>query len=192
MKENSSYQAVVIGASAGGLGALSKILGDLPVDYPVPVIIVQHRSKDERNLLEEVLQSKCLIHIRQAEEKEQVLGGAVYFAPPGYHLLIEADRSFSLTCDEPVNYSRPSIDLLFESAADVYDKHLVGIILTGANGDGAGGLKMIRKMGGLTIVQDPGEADFNLMPQAALSAGAVHQVMTLAAIKDFLMHLPKK
>src|SRR5579872_7501719 len=99
------YEAIVIGVSAGGLAVLSRILGGLPPGFPLPVIVNQHRSKDERTLLEEILQAKCVIRIRQAEEKESIRGGVVYFAPADYHLLIEKDRSFSLTCDEPVNFS---------------------------------------------------------------------------------------
>ncbi len=106
---------------------------ELPADFPLPLIIIQHRSRDERTLLEEVLQAKCMIRIKQADEKEKIAGGVVYFAPADYHLLIEKDRSFSLNCDEPVNFSRPSIDLLFETASEVYRNNLIGIILTGAS-----------------------------------------------------------
>jgi two-component system chemotaxis response regulator CheB len=144
-----NYDAVVIGVSAGGLFALSGILEELPVDFPVPVIVIQHRSKDEGALLEEVLQSKCRIRIKQADEKEKIERGVVYFAPSDYHLLIEKNRSFSLSCEAPVNFSRPSIDVLFETAAGAYEDKLIGIILTGANKDGAAGIQAIKKRGGL-------------------------------------------
>src|SRR5581483_6170316 len=141
------YDAVVIGTFAGGLFALSAILDKIPVGYPIPVIIVQHRSKNENTLMEEVLQTKCKVKVKQADEKEPIVGGMVYVAPPGYHLLIEHDRTFSLTCDAPVHYSRPSIDVLFETASCVYRNRLLAIILTGANKDGAAGIATVRKYG---------------------------------------------
>ena len=183
------YKAIVIGASAGGLNALSVILEDLPKDYSLPIIVVQHRGKDQRDLLEEVLQSKSLIKIKQADEKEKIKAGTVYIAPPDYHLLVEHDGTFSLSCEEPVNYSRPSIDILFESAAHVYGSQLVGVILTGANSDGALGLAGIKKSGGTTIVQEPGEAEYASMPNAAIAKDAATHVYTLAQIQDYLIKL---
>lgn len=189
MAHDHEYSAVVIGASAGGLNALTRILEKLPVDFPLPVMIVQHRSKDERGLLEEILQEKCMIKVRQAEEKEMIKGGTVYIAPPDYHLLVEYDRTFSLTTDEKVNFSRPSIDVLFETAADVYRKNLVGIVLTGANSDGRRGIEAIRRYNGHTIAQDPAEAEFPAMPQASINSGAVKSVLSLDQIKEFLLSL---
>jgi len=185
------YEAVVIGVSAGGLAALSGIFQELPPDFQLPLIVAQHRSKDERTLLEEVMQTKCDIRIKQADEKEKIAGGVVYFAPPDYHLLIEKDHSFSLTSDEPVNFSRPSIDLLFETAAEVYMDKLIGIILTGSNNDGAAGIQAIKERGGLTIAQDPGNASFPAMPQAAINTGSVRYVFTSEEIKTFLLDLGK-
>ena len=185
------YEAVVIGVSAGGLKALSLILKGLPENYPLPLIVIQHRAKEERTLLEEILQAKCPISIRQADEKERIEGGRVYFAPPDYHLLIERDRSFSLTCDEPVNFSRPSIDVSFETASEVYGDKLVGIILTGANSDGAAGIRAVREGGGLTIAQDPATSLFPDMPRAAIDTGSVQHILTAAEIKNFLMDLVK-
>lgn len=179
------YKAIVMGTSAGGLFVLFDLLKHLPVDYPLPIIIVQHRSKDQRDLLEEVLQNRCRIHIHQAEEKESIIAGNVYIAPPDYHLLIENDFTLSLSDDEPVKYSRPSIDVLFESAAFAYGPELVGIILTGANSDGAAGLAMIRNKGGLTIAQDPKEAAFPMMPESAIKKGVDH-IWTIEAISSFL------
>jgi two-component system chemotaxis response regulator CheB len=183
------YEAVVMGTSAGGLFALTTILTALPADFPLPVMVVQHRSKEERTLLEEVLAQKCQIRIRQAEEKEKIEAGAVYFAPPDYHLLIESNRTFSLSSEERVNYSRPSIDVLFETAARVYRKKLLGIILTGANHDGAAGIAQIKKLGGSTIAQNPDSAQFPMMPEAAIATGAIQQVLALDEIKAFLLQL---
>jgi two-component system chemotaxis response regulator CheB len=181
------YRAIVIGASAGGLSALSVILGDLPAAYAVPVIVVQHRAKDQKNLLEEVLQSRCRIPVKQADEKEKIAPGKVYIAPPDYHLLIESDCTFSLNADDYVQYSRPSIDVLFESAAQVYAQELAAIILTGANRDGAKGLMAVKRRGGLTIAQAPADAEYPAMPKAAIDEGAAALVMGCGEIKDFLL-----
>jgi two-component system chemotaxis response regulator CheB len=186
------YEAVVIGVSAGGLTALSAILKGLPADFALPLIVIQHRSKDERTLLEEVLQAKCMIRIKQADEKENITGGVAYFAPADYHLLIEKDRSFSLNCDAPVNFSRPSIDLLFETASEVYRNKLVGIILTGASRDGAAGIQAISMRGGFTIAQDPVNAPFPVMPRAAIDTGRVQAVLTPDEIGHFLLEAGKK
>lgn len=186
------YEAIVIGVSAGGLTALTRILGVLPANYHVPIVVVQHRSRDERTLLEEILQTKCKINIRQAEEKEPILSGAVYFAPPDYHLLIEENKTFSLTYDQPENYSRPSIDVLFETAAIVFGSKLAGIILTGANADGSSGIKMISRNGGTTIAQDPATAEYPEMPQSAIKTGYIQKIMDLDAIGKFLLELKKK
>lgn len=178
-----------MGASAGGLYALSSILKQLPPDYPIPVVVVQHRSKDQRDLFEDVLQSKCKIKIKQADEKEKIKGGYVYIAPPDYHLLIENDMTFSLSSDELVLYSRPSINVLFESAAIVYQDKLAGIILTGANNDGASGISMIKKYGGLTIAQAPAEAQFPFMPDASIKTKNIKHIWTLLEIQNFLLKI---
>jgi two-component system chemotaxis response regulator CheB len=189
LNKKGKYKAIVIGASAGGLFALSNILKILPPDYPIPVIIVQHRSKDQQYLLEEVLQSKCRIRIKQADEKEKVESGFVYIAPPDYHLLIEEDRTFSLSCDPPVNHSRPSIDVLFETAALAFGETLIGIILTGANEDGALGITTIKKMGGTTIAQDPVDAQFPIMPETAIATNQIAYIRTLEEIGRFLLKI---
>jgi two-component system, chemotaxis family, protein-glutamate methylesterase/glutaminase len=182
-----STEAVVIGASAGGLKVLSSILAALPSAYPLPVIIIQHRLKDERTLLEEVLQARCTIRIRQAEEKEQIRPGQVYIGPSDYHLLVEGDRSFSLSCDAYHHFSRPSIDVLFETAAEAYKDNLAGIILTGASKDGAAGIRTIRDHGGVTIAQNPMSAEYPVMPEAAIGTGSVQYVFTPWEITDFLL-----
>jgi two-component system chemotaxis response regulator CheB len=185
------FEAVVIGASAGGLHALSEILKELPVSFPVPVIVIQHRSKEERMLLEQVLQLKCIIQIKQADEKENIMNGTVYFAPADYHLLVEKNRSFSLSSDAPVNFSRPSIDVTFETAAEAFGNELIGIILTGSSKDGAAGIEAIKKRGGITIAQNPVGAQFPFMPQAAINTGSVQYIFELEEIASFLLGIAK-
>jgi len=187
MRADKKHKAIVIGASAGGLSALSILFEKLPPDYPLPIIVVQHRVKDQKSLLEEVLQPKCAIKIKQADEKEKIENSIVYIAPPDYHLLIEKDLTFSLSCDQVVSYSRPSIDVLFESAAMAYKDLLIGIILTGANSDGAAGLQTIKKFGGLTIAQSPQEASFPRMPNSAIDNGGAMLILTLKEIAGKMM-----
>ena|ERR1051326_330670 len=186
---NKPYKAIVIGTSAGGLFALSAIMEELPYNYPIPLIIVQHRSKGQRDLLEEVLQSRCEIRVKQADEKENIEAGFVYIAPPDYHLHVESDKTFSLSSDEPVCFSRPSIDILFETAAIVFKEELIGIILTGANNDGSAGTVAIKKNGGLTIAQDPAEAHFPAMPASSIKAKGISHILSLSEIKDFLLKI---
>lgn len=189
MGATDKYKAIVVGTSAGGLLAVSTLLEKLPKHYPVPIIIVQHRSKEPTSLLEEILQSKCRIKVKQADEKEKIENGIVYIAPPDYHLLIENDFTFSLSADEPVRFSRPSIDVLFESAVSVYKDKLIGIVLTGTNNDGELGIKAIAENNGLTIVQNPKEAQFPAMPLAAIHTGKVDHIFTLSEIQGFLLQL---
>jgi two-component system, chemotaxis family, protein-glutamate methylesterase/glutaminase len=163
-------EAVVIGASAGALEALSVILPALPPEFPLPLMIVVHMPPDRRSVLAELFQAKCRISVREADDKEPLSGGTAYFAPPDYHLLVEADKSLSLSSDEPVLYSRPSIDVLFESAADAYGPALIAVVLSGANEDGAAGLKAVVKAGGTPIVQSLDGAFATAMPQAAKAA----------------------
>jgi two-component system, chemotaxis family, protein-glutamate methylesterase/glutaminase len=183
------YSAVVIGASAGGTHALQKILPSLPAGFPLPIIIAQHLHplQDGLSLIHD--SGVSTLTVKDADEKEAIRPGFVYFAPPNYHLLIEADHTFSLSIDPKVNYSRPSIDVLFESAANVYGSHLVAIILTGANNDGAEGLRLIKEKGGLVIVQDPQSAEFSLMPAAALQVVQPNYVLGLAEIGSWLAKL---
>jgi two-component system chemotaxis response regulator CheB len=183
------YECIVIGASAGGMSALSAILIALPDNYPLPLIIVQHRSRDYPDLLENVLQHKSRLAVKQAEEKAKIEKGIVYIAPPDYHLMVERDRTFSLSMDELENYSRPSIDVLFESASAVYGRTLIGIILSGANRDGAAGLLTIRQNGGFTLAQDPRDAEYPYMPEASIQIGAIRHVMKLKEIENFLINL---
>jgi two-component system chemotaxis response regulator CheB len=181
-----SAEAVVIGASAGALEALSVILPSLPADYRLPVMVVVHVPPDRKSILAELFQAKCGILVREAEDKEPIRGGTVYFAPPDYHLLVETDKSLSLSNDEPVLYSRPSIDVLFESAADAFGPNLIAIILTGANEDGAKGLRAVAEAGGTPIVQRPKGAYATAMPEAALAECPGARILSLEEIAVYL------
>jgi two-component system, chemotaxis family, protein-glutamate methylesterase/glutaminase len=179
-------QAIVIGASAGALEALSNLLPDLPAGYPFPILIVVHVPQDKRNLLIELFQGRCSIEVREAEDKEPIQAGIAYFAPANYHLLVETDGTLSLSADEAVLFSRPAIDVLFESAADVYGEALVGVVLTGANSDGAKGLAAISLARGEAIVQNPATAYAAAMPQAAIQACKEARVLSLTEIAAYL------
>ena len=183
------YEAVVIGVSAGGTEALSTILPSLPGEFKLPIVIVQHMHPNSDNFLAKLLTEKTQLTVKEAEEKEKITAGTIYLAPANYHLLIEDDRTFLLSTAERVNYARPSIDVLFETAADVFGAGLIGVILTGANSDGSQGLKRIKEKGGLTIVQDPNTADMDSMPRAALAAFAVDHVVTIDELGAFLVKL---
>jgi len=181
------FRAIVIGASAGGFGALKTIFGLLREDLPVPILIVQHMSPGTSDFMARHLNSVSKMNVKEADEKESLMAGTAYIAPPNYHLLVESDRTISLSVDERVNYSRPSIDVLFESASEVFGDALIGIVLTGANSDGSAGLKKIKEAGGLTVVQDPCCAEVPAMPQAALSAvGKPDHVLVLEKIANLL------
>lgn len=179
-------QAIVIGASAGALDALSQILPSLPENYPLPVLAVVHLPADKKSILAELLDMKCRVSVKEAEDKEPLTAGVVYFAPPDYHLMVEKEGTISLSSEEPVLYSRPSIDVLFESAADAYGNGLAGVVLTGANEDGAHGLAAVEAAGGRCIVQHPHEAYAPIMPLAALKACSDARPMSLAEIAKFL------
>ena len=184
-----AVRAVVIGASAGGVQALLQILPALPASYRLPVLIVVHVPPDRDNALVSLFQTRCQIEVREAEDKEPVLPGVVYFAPSDYHLLVEKDGTLSLSSDELVNHSRPSIDVLLESAADAFGPELVGVILTGANDDGARGLQAVVEAGGVAIVEDPAEAYASAMPAASLRASPSAKAMKVAAIASYVSSL---
>jgi two-component system chemotaxis response regulator CheB len=183
------FEAAVIGVSAGGMHALKTILPSLPANFPLSIAIVQHRNTQSDGYLAKILGDLSAITIKEAEDKERLLPCVAYLAPADYHLLIEPDRSFSLSVDEKVNFSRPSIDLLFESAADTFAEKLIGIILTGANSDGAEGLRTLKRRGGLAIVQDPDTAEAPCMPGAALRATPVDYIANLEQIGRLLREL---
>ncbi|MCJ7538961.1 MAG: chemotaxis protein CheB [Desulfobacterales bacterium] len=180
------YKAIVIGVSAGGRAALSKLFSCLPDRFPLPVIIVQHVRSTINRYRYTHFNNKCTLTIKEADDKEEIQPGSVYFAPPDYHLLIERDKTFSLSIDARVNYSRPSIDVLFESAVYVWSSGLIGILLTGASSDGAYGMQLIKEHGGLTIVQDPATAEYPVMPKAAIDAVAVDKILSIESIGEFL------
>lgn len=181
-----NYKAVVIGSSAGGLDALRTLLTGISKGFTMPIVIVQHLSPLSDNYLANYLDNLSAINVKEVEEKEKLQAGTAYIAPPNYHVLIEEDQTFSLSVDEKVNYARPAIDVLFESAAYVYRASLIGIVLTGANNDGSNGLEIISNYGGLTVVQDPDTAYVDTMPRAAMEMVKVDHVLSLEKIPDFL------
>ncbi|MCH2547166.1 MAG: chemotaxis protein CheB [Alphaproteobacteria bacterium] len=186
------FDAVVIGASAGALEALNVILPLLPADFPLPIIGVVHLPPDRESLLCKLLNDRAAIAVVEAQDKELLEGGKAYFAPPDYHLLIETDKSLSLSNEEQVLYSRPSIDVMFESAADALGDAVIGVVLTGANSDGAQGLKMIMDGGGEGLVQCSEECFSPAMPEAALAACPAAKVMSLTQIAEYLIHAATK
>ena len=179
-------EAIVIGASAGALEALSSLLPGLPADYRLPILVVVHLPPDKTSLLAELLRVRCAIRVREAEDKEPIEPGVVYFAPPDYHLLVEQDKRLSLSDDEPVLFSRPSIDVLFESAADAYGGGLIGVVLTGAKSEGANGLKAVGEAGGVAVVQSPGSAYAVAMPEAAIATCPDARVLPVNDIAAYL------
>jgi two-component system chemotaxis response regulator CheB len=182
-------EIVVIGVSAGGMQALQKVLPHLPQDFPIPVVILQHVHASQSGYYIQHFNSLCKMTVSEAEPGVSPQPGCIYFAPPNYHLLIEPDKHFSLSVDQRVHYARPSIDVLFMSAADAYDASCLGIILTGANSDGAEGLKSIIDTGGSGIIQDPKEADYAAMPMAAHKACPGTPVLSLQKITEFLQKI---
>ena len=176
--------AVVIGASAGGVEVLSALLSALPADCRASFFIVVHIPRERPSLLSEVFGTKCALPVREAEDKEPVQPGTVYFAPPDYHLLLDRGPACALSSDEPVHFSRPSIDVLFDSAADIYGERLLGLILTGANQDGAEGLAAVGRAGGRTVVQEPGGAAVPFLPEAALQQGPVDFVLSRTQLQE--------
>ena len=182
----SRIRAVVIGASAGAVAALSRILPGLPRDCRLPILIVVHLPADKTSCLANLFKEKCSLPIKEADDKEPIEPGTVYFAPPDYHLLVERNGRLSLSAEEPENFSRPSIDALFSTAADAYGPALLGIILSGASRDGAKGLQAVAASGGLALVQTPETAEAAIMPRAALAACPGARARTLEEIAELL------
>ena len=179
-------KAIVIGTSAGGIDALDFLLPHLSATTCVSVLVVQHISADSDSYFIKLLNKKCKVKVKEACDTEEIKPGIVYFAPPNYHLLVEEDFTMSLNIDEKVNFSRPSIDLLFETAAETFGRNLTGILLTGANSDGSIGLKTIKGFGGTTIVQNPKDAKFPDMPLSALQLHTPDMILSLTEIASFL------
>lgn len=179
---------VVIGTSLGGLHALTVVLPALPRNYPRAVVVVQHRMAGFAPMLPELLASRCALAVREAEDKVPLETGVVIIAPADYHLLID-DQSLALDTDVPLRHSRPSIDVLFESAADAFGKRVIAVVLTGASADGARGVQRVKACGGYVIAQDPTGAESPVMPRAAIATGAVDRVLPLSGIGPFLVEL---
>ena len=182
------YSIVAIGTSWGGLAALTKLLGDLPADFSIPVVLVQHRSADSAPLLVQLLQDATDLRVCEIEDKDPLTPGTVHLAPANYHVLIDNGYA-SLTLEEPVRFSRPSIDVMLTSAADTYESAAIGVVLTGANEDGAEGLAHLVERGGLALVQDPKTAEIPIMPEAALRAVPTAEVLSLDALAPRLIEL---
>ncbi len=183
--------AIVIGASAGGVEALLTIFADLRPGFSLPIVVVLHLPDERRSQLAEVFGRRVQLPVKEVDDKELIAPGTLYFAAPGYHVSVERDYSFSLSREERVHYSRPSIDYLFESAADAYQQRLAAILLTGANQDGAQGLATVKQSGGLTIIQNPEEALVSTMPQAALDRSQPDYILPLRGIGRLLVELER-
>lgn len=179
---------VVIGASLGGLSAVEMILKGLPPDFSLPVAIVLHRSADTKTGLSIRLQQYCTLPVLEVEDKEIITAGQVYIAPANYHLLVD-DGYFALSTDEPVLHARPSIDALFESAADAYGSKVIGIILTGTTADGASGAARIKQRGGIIIVQDPDIAESDILPRAVISSIKPDYILPVSGIAPLLVNM---
>src|SRR5436190_6793967 len=189
---NNSYKAVVIGGSAGSFQGVVKILSQLPQGFPLPIIMCLHRLKHVRHGFVEALSIKSVVQVTEPYDKEPIKKGCVYLAPANYHLSVELGNYFALSTEEMVNNSRPAIDITLGTCAYVYKEKLVGILLSGANRDGAVGMKYIHDRGGVTIVQEPSECMIDTMPRAALGATKIDYTLRIDQIVEFLKDLDKK
>lgn len=189
MSVASPIEAIVIGGSAGSIEALSGLLPVLPADFTLPIVVVIHLPSGKPSYLTSVLEARCRLPVKEAEDKEPLAPGTLYVAAPDYHLLIERSRCFALSVDDPVHFSRPSIDVLFETAAGAFGSTLVGVLLTGANEDGARGMARIKAGGGITIVQSPDTCSVATMPEAAMRMTTVDHVSPPADIGALLVQL---
>ena len=184
-------EAIAIGASAGGIDALTQLLPALPADARLAVFVVVHLPPTQPSLLTEIFQLRCALRVQEAEDKQMVEPGTLYFAPPDYHLLLDPGPQLALSADPPVHFSRPSIDALFESAAEVYGRALLGIVLTGASEDGASGLLAIHQAGGATLVQRPSDAATPAMPLYAIQRCPAARVLGLEEMGMLLQEVAK-
>ena len=189
--EKKQIELIVIGGSSGSLDAIFNIFSLLDNGFTIPIIIITHRNSNIDTNLVKVLSTKTYLLVKEADEKDILKQGTIYLAPPDYHLLIEKDKSLSLDNSEKVQFSRPSIDVTFQSAADIFKDKLLGIILSGANSDGAAGVAAIKKNGGLVIVQDPASAQIPYMPQQAIAHTKVDQIISLYEIAGYINNLMK-
>ena len=189
---NNNYKAVVIGGSAGSFQGVVKILSQLPKGFPLPIIMCLHRLKHVRNGFVEALSIKSVVQVTEPNDKETIKRGGVYLAPANYHMSVELGHYFALSTEEMVNNSRPAIDITLSTCAFVYKERLVGILLSGANKDGASGMKSIHDRGGLTIVQEPSECMIDTMPRAALAATKINYTLKIDQIVEFLKELDKQ
>jgi two-component system chemotaxis response regulator CheB len=187
--EINNKRFIVIGGSSGSLQVFIQIASKLPGDYPLPVLFIIHRANSMETMLPGLLMSKSRLPVKEVEEKEQIVPSRIYLAPADYHVLIEKDETFSMDYSEKLNYSRPSIDVSFMSAAGVFGKKLTGILLSGANEDGAEGLKTIKEMGGYTIIQDPEDAQVSYMPKRASLKSKIDAVLDTDGIIIYLYSL---
>jgi two-component system chemotaxis response regulator CheB len=191
-KIHNRFKAVVIGGSAGSFQGITRILAGLPEDFPLPVVLCLHRLKHVRNGFIEALSIKSIKPVVEPYDKESIKKGKVFLAPANYHLSIELGHTFGLSTEEMVNNSRPSIDITMETAAYVYKEKLIGILLSGANKDGAYGMKCIKDKGGLTVIQDPAECMIDTMPSAARSVTTIDYILDIKDISKFLNELCKQ
>lgn len=180
------HKAIIIGGSAGSLEVLLQLLPEMDNTISCPVIIVLHRKTAEDTILEDLIAVKATLPVAEVEDKTPLEGGSIYIAPSGYHLLVENDHTLSLDTSEKINYSRPSIDVAFESAAEVYGKSLTAILLSGANADGTHGLNAVKEKGGITIVQDPATAEIGFMPQNAIDIVYPDHILSISQILQFI------
>lgn len=186
------YRAVAVGASAGGLQALTDILGGLAADFALPILVVQHLHATDDGRFAAHLDQSTRLTVVDARDKEPILPGQVYVAPANYHMLVERDETIALSIDERVNHSRPSIDVLFESAAHVFGARLIAVILSGASADGALGMHTVVTVGGFGIAQDPASAEHPVMPRAAIAAARVETVLSPQSIAQKLSELDRR
>ena len=180
------YDLIVVGGSNGGMDAFMTILSGLSHDFQVPVVFVLHQQRGVQTLLPDILARHTHLAVVEPVDKEEIAKGHIYVAPPDYHLLIEPGGTFGYSYSEPINFSRPSIDMLFETAAEAYDNRVVGVLLTGANQDGAKGLAAIKNRGGLAVVQNPETARSTEMPQAGIDFGCNEHIINLDKIASYL------
>lgn len=186
------YRIIVMGVSTGGVLALKRVLGELPADFPLPILVVQHISPSSGDGMALLLDHHCRIRVKEADEEELITPGCAYLAPANYHLLVERDGSLSLSDEGHVNFARPSVDVLFQSAAAAFGRAVIGVLLSGAGYDGGFGLRNIQKNGGLIIVQDPADAEVATMPEFALSLVAADHLVTLEELPGLLLVLAEK